>query len=176
MKYFILKQHKQYTDAPVILNWYNKIDVRDIDKAKAQKLPHRTLLNIQNNPHTIFPSIISEPFFLVSQETRDAISLYDQTIKFKQVVLLDTANSLIELYFLPVFEKVTCLAKGCILNRNRSIIFDAILNKNCMQDRSVFQIGDANGTHVVARLDLVESILRRNAKGVFLQPVTLCEE
>ena len=176
MRYFIIKQHKQYTDAPTVIDWYNKIDVRNIDKGNSSKLPHRILLNIHNNPHVFFTSIISEPIFLVTQEIRDTIKLYDKTIAYKQVVLLNMENALTKLYFMPIFEKVDCLSRESILNRTRSVIYDAVLRKNSIKDQAIFQIGDANGVHIVARLDLVESILKREGRGIFLQTVTLRSE
>ena len=52
MKYFLLHTDPQYTTAPDLLDWRDKIDPRYIRKGRSYRLPQRELLLIRENPDT----------------------------------------------------------------------------------------------------------------------------
>ena len=77
MKYFLLHTDPQYTTAPDLLDWRDKIDPRYIRKGRSYRLPQRELLLIRENPDTVFTDVLSFPFFLVTQLGKDVICLYE---------------------------------------------------------------------------------------------------
>ena len=161
MRYFLLKTDPKYNTSPVIENWYPTIDVRLICKEKGHKLPKRELLFIQSNPDTVFTDIIDFPFFLGTKMVRDVIKMYEPTTQFKEIILLDRKNATSEIYYIPLLEHCDCLAPESELSRGRDTLITAVLDPEKIEDRSIF--------YFVARLDLVESLLRRGGRGIGLE-------
>lgn len=168
MRYFLIHTDDQFTTAPNILNWYEKINKHWIKIGDSFRLPQRELLMIESNPATVFTDILSFPFFLVTKKVRKVMEMYAPTTVYKDIVLLDSVNKLVEVYYLPILEHVSCLAKESVLSPDRSIIKSAVIDTSKVGDRSIFFIDDVRNTYVVARLDIVESFLRRGARGIGL--------
>lgn len=168
MKYFLIEENSRITQAPKIINWHEKIDVRNIHRENAFKLPMRELVFVKSNPELIFTDIISSPFFLVSEKVKKTIQMYEPKTVLKELVLLDKEYEKAQRYYLPVFEEVECLAEGSIWNFNCSEIRKIVLNSEKIKEFSIFQIAGAQKQYIVGNLEIVESILRRGCKGILL--------
>lgn len=173
MRFFILKTDKQFDTAPNILNWYPVVDTRFIRRGSSHRLPKRELLYIRSNPNTVFTDVIHRPFFLGTSVVRDVIKMYEPVTPFKELVLLDRENALTEVYYLPILEHCDCLAPQSELNMDRSVIKRAVIDMDAVGDKSIFYIDRVSSLYVVARLDLVESLLRRSVRGMGLEPVDI---
>jgi len=156
-------------DAPDIINWYDKLDVRQIKRGESYKLPRRMILEIQKNENTVFTDVVSKPFLLYSDKVKEAVDIYETKIPYKQIVLLDGKSLLTALYYLPILETVDCLSDKSELNRDGSVIRRAVLDKAKLPNRSIFKLGGVKSTYMVVRLDLAESILRRGVRGIRLK-------
>lgn len=168
MRYFLLKTDPMYSSAPKIMDWYNKVNPKHIHKGASYPIPKRQIIHVESNLNTFFTDIVSSPLFLVSQIVRDTIKMYEPQIIFKEIVLLDRENKLTQLYFLPVFEELRCLANESELSLDRSIIKKAVLQEKAIAGNHIFRIEDVSSTYIVADMDFVESVLRRGAKGISL--------
>jgi len=171
LKYFLLETNKLYDTAPDIVDWYGKIDVRNIKTGSSHLLPKRLLLSIAPNPDTVFTDVICHPFLLVSSMVRDTIKLYEPNMVFKEIILLDGANELSSVYYLPILPEVDCLSGESELNLDRSVIKKAVISLPAVGDNSIFKIAGVTGNYIVVRLDLAESILRREARGIGLEDI-----
>ena len=167
MKYFLISKDKNFTTAPDIINWYKDITFRN--EKNLHKLKNRTVFNIKPEKNIIWTDIISIPNFFVSQKIKDIIEKYDKKIKFKQVILLDKENANAEVYYLPLLDFIECLSNESIVARNT--IKKCILKKDAIKDKVIFRIGDVNKRYIVVRLDLIESILRRDTRGIKLEEI-----
>ena len=176
MQYFIIEGDKRYVDGPNIINWYEKIDIRNINKDNSYKLPKRIVLKVSPNKNIIFTDIITKPFLLVSDKFKKIIQIYEPRIIYKQVALLDQENEKTELYHLPILPKVECLNVKSRFNQDRSIIKEAALDYDKIKDYSLFQISGVKSIYTVIRLDLLESILRRGGRGIAISEVELVME
>ena len=176
MEYYLIKADTDYTDVPVVESWFDRIDVRDMKRARASRLPERELLFLQGNPHTTFTDILFRPFLLVSEKMQEVITLYEPDTIFKEIVLLDTVNQLAELYFCPVLHKVDCLTEQSEFNLDGSVIKKAIINVSKTGDKSVFLLAGVQGFQAVGRLDFIESLLRRDIRGLTLTPIETIDE
>ena len=85
MKYFLLKTDPQYDTYPQIIDWYKKIDHRNICIGRSHVIDHRQLFFIQENINTIFPDILSIPFFMVTDLPKDVIKMYEPKTVFKEI-------------------------------------------------------------------------------------------
>lgn len=172
MNYYIMCLEERFSYAPDIINWYHKFDVRNICKKKAHLLPERELLEIRPSRETIFTDIISSPFLLVSETVKEIIQVYEPTIEYKDMVLLDTRTPQYALYYLPVLETIDCLSmEKTKFNALRGAILRMVLDKQKIEDKSIFKLVYLMKSYVIVRLDLSESLLRRDLLGVGLQKV-----
>jgi hypothetical protein len=176
VRYFIIKQDEQCPDAPNIINWFGKLDVRKIKQGASHALPRRLLLPISSNPNTVFTDVVSVPFLLYSERVMRTVGVYESSMVYKQVVLLDGKNQLAELYFLPILKAVDCLSDKSELNRDASVIRRAVLLAHKLPDRSIFRLGEVNCVCTIVRLDLAESLLRRGVRGISLHEVEIDSE
>lgn len=100
---------------------------------------------------------------------RDVIKMYEPTTRFREIILLDRQNATSEIYYLPLLEHCDCLAPESELSRGRDTLLTAVLDPEKIEDRSIFYLGGVSKLYVVARLDFVESLFRRKARGIGLE-------
>lgn len=175
MKYFLLQTDSRLNTAPEILDWFQRIDRRNIQMGKSYRIENRQLFFIKSNPNTFFPDVLSFPFFMVSEKIMSVIKLYEPKTIFKEIVLLDRKYAKSWIYYIPVLEYLDCLSDASSLTRDKSTILNAVINLNKVSDQSVFYVAGVGNLYTVARLDIVESILRRGAKWIELREVSLEE-
>ena len=166
MKYFLVSTEMNNNPMPQIMDWHEQIDPRDITPERAGNIPDWTLFAIDNGADAVFSDILSIPGFLVSSMVHDVLRLYDPYIQCRQVVLMD--KQVQELYFLPIFPVCECLLPESKLNPNRSGIIHGVVDFEKVRHRPFLKVGGVTNTHIAFRLDVVESILRRGAKGIKL--------
>ena len=173
MRYFLIEQDEAYVDAPIIINWFEKLDVRKIKKGLSYEIPYRMSLDVRPDKEIYFTDIVSKPFFLYTEIVKQAVSIYEPQMPHKQIMLADKKNFLSELYFMPILEIVDCLSDETILDTDGSIIGIVELNHTKIPDLSIFKLAGISGRSIIVRLDLIESILRRGAKGICLKEATI---
>lgn len=168
MKYFAISLEEAYTDVPRIINWYEKINPKWINRDDAYHLPSRELLFIGTQNRIIYTDILVKPFFLVSTMIHDVILMYDSLIDMKEIILLDTERQKSKLYFLPILEEVECLEETFPSNEKTR---DILLEYDKVKDKSIFTIKVRQGRYVIGSLELVESLLKRGATGIGLREI-----
>lgn len=177
MRFFLIHTDPLYTNAPDLVAWQDKVSKRFVRQGFSYNIPKREIYFIRPNTNTVFTDIVSFPFFIVRQQIRDVIKMYEPKLVYKEFVLLDKVNKLSEVYYLPILKEIHCLSEKSELTIDRSVIKHGIINEKLLcSDESIFFIGGMKNTYVAARLDIVESLLRRGAFGIGLTPLdTICE-
>jgi hypothetical protein len=176
VRYFIIESDPQFTDLPYYIGWHQKIDVRYIKKGLTSKLPSRELFYVKPNPNIIFAGVIIHSFtpsILITQEIKDIVDKYQSGNIYKEIVLLDDKNGLTKLYYLTVVDEVDCLHESSGFNRQKTVLEKPVLVYEAIKNRSLFKIAGTYSTYNVVRLDLAESMLRRDARGLRLTPVEI---
>lgn len=174
MKYFLISWEVQGNPVPRIVNWKERVDYHAIQTGNLEKLPRRTLLYIENNPDTVFSDIIMSPFFLVSDRVWDVIKMYGLGRKGRQMVLLDGVYGFAEIYYVLQLTECECIHADTQFNNDGSVIRKLVLNKEKSDGYPpFFRVAGLQKDYVIGRLDFVESILRRGAKGIKLVELEL---
>lgn len=167
MNYFLISKDEIYEKAPNIINWYE--DERLINERNLNLLENRKILKIRNEEKIVWTDIISNPNFFVSEKVKGVINKYDNKIKFKQVILLDVLGAEAEVYYLPLLKFINCLSEESEIVGNT--IKRCVIKRDIIKDEKIFRIGDVNKRYIVVRLDLAESILRRETRGIKLEKI-----
>lgn len=166
MNYFLLNCDPHYVDAPVIASWQDKVDPRNICPGKSQRLPDRQILNVLPNAHMVFSDVLSSPFLLLSQICMDVVKIYETHTVSKQMILLDLENRQKQTYYLPILQHATCLAEGSRWSMDKSVLLEGVLDLSKVGDLSIFHLADLKNRYTVIRLDVLESMLKRGARGL----------
>lgn len=162
---------EHYTDMPRIARLPDGFDVRDVSPENAIKLPKTSIALVHENEHLNFTDYISSPFLLLSELCMGVVQFYEPSIPEKYMVLLESQHKLMRTYHLPILPKIHCLTKASVLNLDRSIIQYAELDASTIGEHSIFQIADVTSNYTVLRLDILESMLKRGAKGLSIVEV-----
>lgn len=169
MDYFLLKQDEEYTNVPMLMDVFNTIDVRNINLLKAHKIDDVVIFNVKCDDETEFLDILDRNLFLISKEMKKIIEKYDSEILFKTTPLIDLSHERQENYYMPIFEEVECLSENAELNLNKTVVKKIILDKEKIKGKKIFKIKESSKSLVIVRLDVAESLLRREFKGMCLE-------
>ena len=169
MDYFLLKKNEEYINTPRLIDVFNKIDIRNINLLKAHNIDDIVIFNVRCDDETEFLDILDRNLFLISEEMKKLFKKYVPEIIFKTIPLIDLNHERQENYYMPIFEEIECLSEKAELNLNKTVIKKIILDKEKIKNKKIFKIKGSTKTIVVVRLDVAESLLRRNFKGIYLE-------
>ena len=73
------------------------------------------------------------------------------------------------MYKRQVYPQYPCLSEETVFNNDYSVIQELILDKEKIKYvPPVFEVAEVEKDYLICRLDFIESILRRGAKGIKL--------
>ena len=173
MDYFLLKQDEEYINTPKLLDVFNSIDVRNINLLNAHKIEDILIFNVNCDDRTEFLDILDRNLFLISEGMKKIIEKYDSRIIFKIIPLIDLAHERQENYYMPIFEDLECLSEKAELNLNKTVVKKIILDNQKIKGKKIFKIKESVKNLIVVRLDVAESLLRREFKGICLERLEL---
>ena len=176
MDYFLLKQDERYTYIPELKELYKKLNIKDINLLNQHKIDDIMIFYIKSDAQVEFLDVLSRQLFLISEKMKDILEKYKANIVFKMFPLIDYDNSKQEIYYLPIFEEIEALSEDAELNLNKTVVKKLILNKEKIKDKKIFKIKESSKTLVVVRLDVAESLLRRDFIGILLERVEVREK
>lgn len=171
MRYFLLHSNPRYVDSPEFLDWSGTINPRDICPGHSYKIERRQILDVRPNPNLVFIDVISSPFLLLSKRCMEVVTLYEPQVISKQIILLDMNTPQRETYYLPILKHIHCLAEGSEWNLDKSVLRKGIIDLESVGDTGIFQLADMKNPYTVVRLDVLESMLKRGARGVGITPL-----
>lgn len=155
VKYFILENDEKNV-MPRVINWYGQINPRYLCMEKYNKLPERVILDMELGRNFVYTDIITNPFLMVSKEAWQVISIY-QDMPFIGAILFDVKNVGQAFYYIPVLPRVKSLERRDI------------------GKQVLFKLDTIAENRIYIRIDLVESLLSRNAIGICLKKAFVLE-
>ncbi|MCT4509031.1 MAG: hypothetical protein N4A48_09785 [Tepidibacter sp.] len=173
MDYFLLKQDQRYTKTPSIIELARKIDKRNINQLNAHKIEDTTILNIKADSECYFLDILDRQIYLISDTLKKLFEKYEPDIIFKRIAFIDTKKQKQKNYFLPIFEEIEALSSNSEFTLDKSVIKKVILDEKKINNRKIFKIKEGTKTLIVVRLDVAESILRRDFIGIHLEKLEI---
>lgn len=164
MKYYFITQDKRLVDVPQIINWYQTLNIEEIKMGTYHKIPNRMVLQLKNNKELYFPEILFHPCLMISKKIKNILCLYEPTMRYKEIILLDTFNEKTGVYYIPYLEELDCLAKEKTKFGNfQSIIEKGAIYREKLDGICMFYVKYNQNKYYVVRHDLLESMLRRDA-------------
>lgn len=175
MDYFLLKQDERYTNTPRLIDIFSKLDVRNINLLKAHKIEDIIVFKVNSSDGSEFLDILDNQLFLISKSMKEIIEKYDSGIVFKTLALIDKVHNKQVNYYLPIVEELEVLSEATEFNLNKTVVRKLILDEEKMKQLSkkIFKIKESSKPLIIVRLDIAESLLRRNFKGIKLERVEI---
>jgi len=175
MEYFLVKPNPDYSDAPRFLDFHKKINMNDFYFNRSYGIPKRTLIRIHPNEHMDFTDYLFQSVPLFTDTAMQVIWKYDSDFIHKEVILLSTQDSIDKLYYLPFFQR---FPSSVILEPSSVYLIerpDTVPLLKLPYSLPVFFVFLDVECMLFMRLDLVESLLRKGARGLSLRK-TICFE
>ncbi|VBB09031.1 Hypothetical protein LUCI_4317 [Lucifera butyrica] len=173
MHYFRLRQDPDYSRAPAIPEVITRIDRRQAVPEKAHHIAPTTVLPLGGKAVYDFIDLLDRPLFLVSDELQQVLKLYMPKLTFKTIVLADPARKEQHIYYLPIFAPIDCLSDNSLQTPDKRTVKHLVLKGAAIENHTVFRVQHPYETIIIVRLDVAESILRRDLRGIRLDRVKI---
>lgn len=169
-RYFLIGTDKNCTPLPRMLNLRANIREEYLNEKLSYMQKKISLVKVEHSfsGNTIYPDILDRGIFILSAFASEVLKLYEPSIKTKKVCLVEEKTYIIYEYEIPILKEIDCLSEKTLYKRGKAID-RGILVADMIPDLALFRLPDIDGCCTVARLDFVESLLKRGAKGVYLQ-------
>jgi hypothetical protein len=169
MDYFLLNQDERYTNTPRLIDVFKNINIKNLNLPNAHKIEDIIIFQVSADDGCEFLDILDSQLFLISEDLKKIIEKYDRNILFKTLVLIDSLRDRQENYSLPICEEIECLSYKSELNLNKTVVKKIVLDKEKIEGKKFFKIKESSKPLVVIRLDVAESLLRRDFRGIKLE-------
>ncbi len=173
-RYFLIGTDESYEPVPLMIDVRKSIKEEYLEEGESYKQAGISLVNIRDSfdEQVKYPDIMDRGIFMLSDEAYEIFKLYEPATVIKRVLLMkENSNELYE-YIIPILKRIDCLSNRSTFIRGRYIDKGILIGKN-IPDVALFKIPNVDGMCTVARLDFVESLLKRGMKGICLQTLEI---
>lgn len=174
MKYFLIETDEK-NRIPYSINKNRAIDIRLLTKENFGKLPRWNIVEMDIPQEGFFPDVLCSPFLLLSEICIKTVMMYQPDILYTGIKLWNKGSGLNRTYFLPVLDELECMSDETQYNSVGNRILRLVLDRGKIGQKTVFKIRGLDGKGFVGRLDFVESILRRGARGIKLTEIEVAD-
>lgn len=174
MRYFLIETDEK-NRIPYSINKSRTIDIRLLTKENFGKLPRWNIVEMDIPQEVFFPDVLCDPFLLLSEACIKTVMMYQQDILYTGIKLWNKESGLNRTYFLPVLDELECMSDETQYNSVGNRILKLVLDRGKIGQKVIFQVKGFDGKGFVGRLDLVESMLRRGARGIKLTEVEVAD-
>jgi hypothetical protein len=162
MDYFIMRQDPRVSDAARLLP--NKLSVYGLTREQVSSLPTTQIFYVKESSHIEYPDIIETPGILVSEKLKRIMGKYQSNAIFKAAVLIEKKENRQEIYYIISAPEIACAAGRA----GHGGIEGLVLDEGKVGDARIFRMSGYMN-RVIVRLDVAESILRRDPFGVIFE-------
>ncbi len=165
MKYFILTEDRRYT-YPMFDGWHGILDSKTMEMKKNQGIPRHLVYCVDGHMQMVFADILLFPCFMVSGVVRDVICLYEPSIRYRRVVLMDRRQKKSKAYYVPFLEETDCVVDKSFKFGEKGSRDPIKLDGKKINGKALVKLSYRNSKRIAVSLDLIESILRRKTVGI----------
>lgn len=141
--------NEEHNSMPRVINWFSVIQPKNLYENRFEKLPRFFQFDMRLDNDYIFTDVITNPFLLLSREAASVLNMYDDSIKYICSFLFDKKKKVNMIYFLPLISTLDCFGqKG---------------------NKVIFILKTSFSYQIIVRMDFIESLLSRGAKGITLK-------
>lgn len=174
MDYFIMKTDKRLYRLPQ-MQIPKELSLTEVRREKIEKITKPSIVYVKGN-HGLsidYADYLEKPIPLIADKFQKILHKYQPDMMFHRVILIERETGKQKAYYLMMPPEIICgdgeeSPYGVIGAR------DFILDLKKAENRKIFLAKDYN-RQLLVRLDVAESILRREANGIWFEPVKTTE-
>ena len=170
MEYLLIETDEK-NRIPYGINKNRAIDIRILTKEEIVRLNMWNVVEMELPMEVFFPDLLCRPFLMVSDTMIKTILMYQPETIYRGIKLWHRESGANASYFIPILDEIACLSEQTQYNAVRNRIVKPVLDKRKIGDLAVFRIKEYGKSCIVGREDFVESILRRDIRGIRLEEV-----
>lgn len=165
MDYFWIRQDRRYLHAPVFINAGDIVGNREDITIENEKMIADASVAFVRSPEAIdFVDILDTQFFLVSDRVKEVLKMFEPSLKFKMVCILDNLAGGYANYHLPIFPQADCLSEKSIILPDKTRVKRLVLDERKLGCRTMLKVAGLRVDVILIRLDVMESLLRRKIR------------
>ena len=169
MKYFIMTQDKRLRNV-VKLKDFPTDQEADFDSSYKDQVNDNTVLHTVEKENSLYPDVLLAPLYMVEDKIYRVATMYEETLIFKKVSLVNMERSTRKSYWLPLLDRVDCLHSESRFYQDQSVEH-LVLDKEKVRGREMFKIAGIAPNWVVVSMNIAESVLRRDCFGVRFEEI-----
>lgn len=171
MDYFIMKTDKRLSKLPQ-MQIPKELSSMVMMKEKPEKIETSSIIYVKEN-HGLsieYADYLEKPLPLIAEKFQKILQKYQKDMLFHRVTLIEKETGKQKPYYLMVPPKIACAKKEESVYDSIGNVKDFVLDVEKAGNRKIF-IAEDYGRQLIVRLDVAESILRREANGIWFEPV-----
>ena len=172
MKYYYIRTDER-NRIPYAINKNQVIDIRHVTNESLVNLPRWLTVEMTFPMEGFFPDMLCNPCLFLSETCIEVLEMYEVNFSYRGAKLLDKEKTISRTYFLTAMEELDCMSLETTFNRTGNRIEKLVLDKEKLGDKAAFRIKGYKENGFAGRLDYVESILRRGARGIHLEEISV---
>ncbi|MCM1560825.1 MAG: hypothetical protein NC123_14990 [Butyrivibrio sp.] len=119
-----------------------------------------------------YADFLEKPGPLIADKFQKILQKYQQDMAFHRVMLIEKEAGYQKPYYLMIPQELICADKDESGYDTRGNVQDFVLDVEKVGKQRIFFAKDFN-RRLIVRLDVAESILRREANGIWFEPVKI---
>lgn len=127
--------------------------------------------SVDGKASTFFPDLIFSPHFMVTQEGATVMDLYMPDINMSLSPIKNIRDKGQHVYFRVQLPLVKGLSEKTVYDKSGLYIEKFVLDSEAIYNLPLLEIRHIQSTYIFARLDIVESLLRRGMSGFSVEKV-----
>ncbi|AET62190.1 hypothetical protein ACWHAM_06645 [Paenibacillus terrae] len=171
MDYFLLKQDVRYTNVPMLKKVMETIDPWKLYDLQPEDIVKPLMFHVKADAESTFVDYIEGPISLISDSLKRLFQAYVPELPLKLTILTQIEQKIQKNYYIPFVERLTAVHPESEWNLDQSVLKKLVLQADAIRGHKIFRIQESTAPMIIVRLDVAESILRRDYTGITLEQV-----
>lgn len=177
MEYYRIKMSSAVSNYIKIEKLDTSVYKPDCSQEEFEQLPKGIVAYYHDVRGMEIPDVLQRPLFLVKENVKDILQMYDENIKGKPIKVFAHERNIdiAPTYWILNYEDIDCISPNVKIYPNGEVE-ELILNKNKIGRKDVFRVKGTKETFVIVSMAVAESMLRRQVYGVEFERVKTEQE
>lgn len=170
MDYFIMQTDSRLRRLPQLQIPKELLNIVDAGQISSKKSVSVIYVKGNKGLSIEYPDYIATPIPLIAERFHKILKKYQQDTIFYQVVLIEKDTGMQKTYYMLLPPIMECADKNKTVYDRGGNIQDFVLDAERIGKNRMFRVQELKN-QIAVRLDVAESILRRDAGGIWFEPL-----
>ncbi len=170
MEYFIMRTDSRLRRLPQLQVSKEILNLSDAGQMNNKKAASVIYVTGNKGLSVEYPDYIAGPIPLIAEKLHKILKKYQQDAIFHQVVLIEKDRGTQKVYYVMLPPILECADKSKTVYDKALNVLDFVLDTECVGRNRIFRVLELKN-QIVVRLDVAESILRRDTSGIWFEPL-----